>query len=797
MPRKAPPKRIMCDTARDVENELDTIREKVSVQETEFTWEAITSALQRLSSLVELASPNFPSQLVSALRGLYRHINSAALSERSRVSAAAIDLLKVAAEGLGKSYVPLIPLIFPTLLSLCGRPNKLFQTRAREGVTSIIESTQAPSILTHLAVHVSDKNVLIRLSAAEATLVCLNSFNPPDLEKEARSREIESLIKVTSTDPSAEIRKVGKKIFDAYSILLPHRVEKFTAPLTPTIRKYLDIRSRAASTTSSNPPSRPASSQSMHSVHSAHSVARPKSTIPPSGSQNLARSADSRDDPRHTRTVSSSSGRALSRSEGISLDPPSTTVRPLVGPSRSRQPTAPSAGPSRVSQEREMPPPQVIPFRPPVLESTARPVMTIRRPDPGQVVLVASNAVHAPQRPNMLQHSSDAPFHPRRGDVRRVLIPPPPPPPPEPVEPEVSRKLKDSTDALKHQSTKPARTRALSTTARPESKVAPITKPEKSQAAPVRAKAPKESSHSTINSSLSTSTSTAPETSNSTRTRQESSKGKAKKEEGSEAPPPAVTTRRKATSGSRLTEPTQAQLAKQKAIQSSAPARNESKPTRARSVSSKNSAPAANLKKAAPSTNGRSKASTESTLASEQSIERDPSEPEPLVSKPAPASIPLPPSRSPTPPSRIEPVKSRAISIDREPPQATVTSALVPTSRNRVPDLLEPSLAEPNQEDSEEEFNEESTITANVPEPNPSESIPLIFFDSPQGGPCTPKATFPRSQQIPETPISALLASIQSGLELSPAPAFDPDQTCSFGGLVQIERCEPLFVAHR
>lgn len=57
-------------------------------------------------------------------------------------------------------------------------------------------------------------------------MACLNSFNPPDLEKEARARLIEDVIRVTARDANADVRKVSRKIFEAYKALLPGRVEQ-------------------------------------------------------------------------------------------------------------------------------------------------------------------------------------------------------------------------------------------------------------------------------------------------------------------------------------------------------------------------------------------------------------------------------------------------------------------------------------------------------------------------------------------------------------------------------------------
>ncbi|KIP04841.1 hypothetical protein PHLGIDRAFT_75210 [Phlebiopsis gigantea 11061_1 CR5-6] len=100
-----------------------------------------------------------------------------------------------------------------------------------------------------------------RLSGAAIDVVaCLQGFNPPDLQRDARGQEVEALIKSTATDANADIRKISKRIFEAYTILLPGRVDRFVAPLTPTIKKYLAVTNRSTSDAPFNPPSRPSSS---------------------------------------------------------------------------------------------------------------------------------------------------------------------------------------------------------------------------------------------------------------------------------------------------------------------------------------------------------------------------------------------------------------------------------------------------------------------------------------------------------------------------------------------------------
>jgi hypothetical protein len=199
----------------------------LALTESEDSWDTIAKGVTRLTYLCQNGACDFPPELTAFIRSFSRPLNNAMCSERSRLSGAAIDLQCALASGLGAELEPLLPLFFPTLLTLCTRTNKVFITRARTCILAFIETTQLPAILPYLSEASKDKSVSLRITAAESVLACLNCFNPPDLEKEARARLVEDVIRVTARDASADVRKVSRKVFEAYKALLPGRVDKY------------------------------------------------------------------------------------------------------------------------------------------------------------------------------------------------------------------------------------------------------------------------------------------------------------------------------------------------------------------------------------------------------------------------------------------------------------------------------------------------------------------------------------------------------------------------------------------
>ncbi|KAH9937735.1 clasp N terminal-domain-containing protein [Amylocystis lapponica] len=407
-----------CTSLTMFDQELRSFRDQLSLTETEDTWDNIARAITRFDTLLQGSVAQFPREVSTAIRSQARPLISAINSERSRLSGVAVDFLHACASSLGREFGPLLPLFLPALLALCTRPNKVFITRARACITAFIEHTQSPTILPYLVEAAKDKSVSLRLTAAESVMACLNSFNPPDLEKEPRAREVEVMIRTTATDPNADIRRVGRKIFEAYKILLPKRVASFTDPLTPIIKKYLDIKASAPHASRSNPPSRPQSSQSTHSLRDTTSKAEFSSSTSALRSTSSSTSVGPQRLANH--------GRSVSRAKPHST---STSQNPV--PHRDRGKHLP---PSDRPDTDHMPPPNYIPVRPIEVASVPpdRPTTALRgaaRPLPPHESAVRVKT--GPMRPSSDDAAKGHVGHDGGkervvGGARRVLLIPPP-----------------------------------------------------------------------------------------------------------------------------------------------------------------------------------------------------------------------------------------------------------------------------------------------------------------------------------------------------------------------------------
>jgi hypothetical protein len=170
---------------------------------------------------------------VAALRAHSKPLIRSLNSERTTLSGYGVTLLEHVISTLQNEAEPLCGIYIPPLLGLCTRTGKLYVTRARGCLMSLALEVQPPTLLTHLNSSVANKAVTLRLVAVEVAEACLQHYNPRDLAKEARAKEIETIIKTTAKDANPDVRKASRKLFEAYRAVLSERVSEQVHPPFP------------------------------------------------------------------------------------------------------------------------------------------------------------------------------------------------------------------------------------------------------------------------------------------------------------------------------------------------------------------------------------------------------------------------------------------------------------------------------------------------------------------------------------------------------------------------------------
>lgn len=158
------------------------------------------------------------------------------LTERTRLSASALDLVSAMAPRLAARFEPLVAILFPSLLKVLTRPNKVYVTRGQACLLLIVEHCHLPVIIPHLREASKDKSVSLRLGVTEAILQLVSSWDRAILEvREGAStlltrhkgnvEDIETIIKETARDANPAVRQVSRQVFDKYSEIWPERLD--------------------------------------------------------------------------------------------------------------------------------------------------------------------------------------------------------------------------------------------------------------------------------------------------------------------------------------------------------------------------------------------------------------------------------------------------------------------------------------------------------------------------------------------------------------------------------------------
>lgn len=225
--------------------------------ETEDSWQKIDGALTKLETITKSGGYKNDTFII-LIKDHAQPIVNSLLSERTKLSGTAADLLTSVAPRLANRFESLLSTFVPPLLQLCARTNKVALIRAKKCLLLIAKHCKLISLLPLLRDAARDKSITLRNVAVEVTLMLIESID--NIERlERRIGDIEIIIKSTATDRDPEVRQWSKRTFELYSERFPSRVEMFVAPLTPTTRRYLALRNTDKTVGSSTLPIKSAS----------------------------------------------------------------------------------------------------------------------------------------------------------------------------------------------------------------------------------------------------------------------------------------------------------------------------------------------------------------------------------------------------------------------------------------------------------------------------------------------------------------------------------------------------------
>lgn len=228
--------RIPITTDEELDTLLAQLEPALNMRETEHSWEHIDAALARFQAATRGGAHKVPSY-VPVVRDIAGVITTSLLSERTRLSGTASDVINSMAPRLGDGFAPLLPLFVPPLLQICARTNKVAVKRAEKSLYLICRHCRPVGIVPHLQNAIQDKAPSLRAVAAGCMVFLLADADPVRFAR--RIAELESCIAHAVTDASPDVRRASRDAYSKYASLWPERVSSFLESLSPTARRYL------------------------------------------------------------------------------------------------------------------------------------------------------------------------------------------------------------------------------------------------------------------------------------------------------------------------------------------------------------------------------------------------------------------------------------------------------------------------------------------------------------------------------------------------------------------------------
>ncbi|KAJ2385829.1 hypothetical protein H4S02_004143 [Coemansia sp. RSA 2611] len=231
--------------ASDFEAKFRTLLTKLDVVEGEETWGQIDTALKGLISLVQAGATKFET-FVPTMKQAVKYINSAILSERTRLSGTALTLMEEMAKQMETRFTPISDMVFPSAMKTCGRANKVFVNRGVNSLTTVITYSHVPEQTPRICDAAStDPNKTVRASASKLLMSIVSCCTVPELTPHLAA--VENAIASGVVDANPDARTTARQSYEIYIKRFANRVEQFHAGLSATAKKYLKLDASAGS----------------------------------------------------------------------------------------------------------------------------------------------------------------------------------------------------------------------------------------------------------------------------------------------------------------------------------------------------------------------------------------------------------------------------------------------------------------------------------------------------------------------------------------------------------------------
>lgn len=301
---------------------------KIALDDTEDTWETVYDALVEFQALTKSGGARVAAY-VPTVRRIAPDLTRALLSDRTKLTGAASDVINSMAPRLGDRFAGLLPMFFPALVTLCARSNKVMAKRAEKSMQLICRHCQLPGAVPHLVRAMSDKNAGVRVAAIATLIVLVESSSSERLDK--RVPDIEQVLCEHAGDASGEVRQLCRTLYSLYAAQWPQQYARWAPSLPTATQRYLGTPAPVTLTQSVEArPALPMRSVSTPSVRApatsapqrAVSYQPPRAAVRPEAARATATHA------RHARLVATAAPREARPARPASASPPRSASPP-------------------------------------------------------------------------------------------------------------------------------------------------------------------------------------------------------------------------------------------------------------------------------------------------------------------------------------------------------------------------------------------------------------------------------------------------------------------------------------
>ncbi|KAK6343469.1 suppressor of tub2 mutation [Orbilia blumenaviensis] len=269
------------NTARELENDLNSMLADLSGKETEQNWAARERHVTRIRELLRGNAPaDHPAIFSVGIKTLCDGLVNVVRSLRTTVSTKGCQCVKDLFLVLGPGMDPTVDIILPTMIKLCGGTKKITAEAANVTCAVIFAKTSYHhKIPNYLYGACTDKNIQPRLYATSwfKVLVEAHAHEKHILDHGDGIKKLEDGLRKVLVDSNPTVRENGRAAFWIYYDLFPDRGTVILEAQDANTRKLLDKdnpngSSGPSASTSAGPSSKPGVSRTGASATTRPSI---------------------------------------------------------------------------------------------------------------------------------------------------------------------------------------------------------------------------------------------------------------------------------------------------------------------------------------------------------------------------------------------------------------------------------------------------------------------------------------------------------------------------------------------